>query len=147
MNNKGLTLIEVLVYFIILGVTYSIAMPSFRIISDSSFKADARSLVSDIRYTKDLTLNNGENYKIYFSSDGYEIKSPISTVKSYRFQRGAKLDDYELNIGSRKVNYMEYTQEGRAAASGSLIFLGSGDSNKKRISITPVTGRVTLLDN
>lgn len=147
MNHKGFTLIEVLIYFIILGITYSIAIPSFKIISESSFKADVRNLVSDIRYTKDLTLNNGEDYKIYFSSDGYEIKGPTSTVKSYKFQRGAKLVEYELNIGPRKVNYMEYTQNGRAATSGSLIFSDESGKNKRHISITPVTGRVALVNN
>lgn len=147
MNQKGFTLIEVLVYFIILGIISAISIPSFKIISESSFKADARSLVSDIRYTKDLTLNNGEDYKIFFSNDGYEIKSPTSIVKTYKFQRGTKFEKYELNIGSKKVNYMEYTQDGRATASGSLILSDAGGVNKKRISITPVTGRVALLNN
>ena len=144
-SNKGLTLIELIVFVVILGIAAAIAIPSVSIVSDSALKADARNLISDIRYTKELCLNNIDEFKIVFRKGGYEvIDSSGSKIRSYAFQKGSFLEDYELNIGSRKVNYMSYNLDGRGTASGTLIISNAKGSKKMKISITPVTGRTAL---
>lgn len=145
MNNKGLTIIEFLVAFIIAGIVAGIAIPSLKFIGDMHLKGCARSLVTDIRYTKDLVVQKGEVHKIIFENGGYKIVDQANNIiKEYKFTKDVVLSDNQLNIGAKKVNYMSYKPDGTASVSGSLTISKADGSKKMNISIVPVTGRALL---
>lgn len=145
MKNKGFTLIEVLICFVIIAIAATIAIPSWKMIGDSALKADSRSLINDIRYVKEQTVNTHSEYKIVLYKDKYEINdSSQKIIKTYKFKRGVFLEDSELNRGPLKVNYMSYTTDGNASASGTLVISNIDGSSKMSITIVPVTGRALL---
>lgn len=143
-GHRGLTLIELLVYITIMGVVTSVAFFSIKAIQEIYFKVDARNLMTDIRYTKDLTVINGNEHRIIFSRNGYEVVNNVATViKTYKFKPGVELS-WQLYQGGNQVNYMGYTMDGNASVSGSLTLLRGNSGMKARITIAPVTGRVLL---
>lgn len=145
---QGLTLIEMVICIAILAVISGIAIPTYKIIYNAALKTEARNIVNDIRHIKDLTTINNIECKIIFNKDGYEIlDSKANVLKKHKFEKGVFLEDNILNRGASQVNYMQYTQDGSASVSGSLIVSQADGRKKARVSITPVTGRAIIANN
>ena len=147
LKNKGFTLIEVIVYLSIVSIVSMIAIPSISYFQELKLKVDARNVASDIRYTKFLTIINGTEHKIVFQQDGYKIiDNTQKVIKSYILNKGVIFEDFELNRGPTKVNYMCYNINGDPTASGTLILTKTDGKKKMKLTIVPVTGRVSIID-
>lgn len=148
LQKKGFTLIEIIVCITIISVITVIAIPSINYFAGVKLDADARNLVNDIRYTKLLTLLNGYQHKIIFEQNGYQIiDNTQKAVKCYKFDKNTAFECDQLSRGSSKVNYMSYNIDGTPEACGTLILAQTGGRKKVKISILPVTGRVSIKES
>ncbi len=78
-NAKGLSLIEVLVVVVILGIASGLAVPSFSTWIDKyRVKKTARQLATDLQFAKMKSIAEKVEYKLIFDS----------TNKAYTIQRG-----------------------------------------------------------
>lgn len=146
MENKGFTLIEIIVTLTIIAVISAVCIPSISYMHELCLKSDANNLVADIRYTKTLTVINGYEHKITFDNNGYKIVNDTNAIiKSHSFSSSVIFEDNELSRGSSKVKYMSYNIDGTPQESGSIILANTNGKNKIKISIVPITGRVKIV--
>jgi prepilin-type N-terminal cleavage/methylation domain-containing protein len=86
MRNKrsGFTLVEALMVVFIMGILAAIALPRLDLFGGKATYITARQLVSDIRYTRNLSVTTGRQYYLkllpaggpYTSYDIYQRNSP-----------------------------------------------------------------------
>jgi prepilin-type N-terminal cleavage/methylation domain-containing protein len=83
-NSRGLTLIEILVALVIIGILATLAAPSFTAwLERSTVKKTARQLVTDLQFAKMKAVAEGVQYRVSFNN----------TNGSYVVQRGNAATD------------------------------------------------------
>lgn len=146
-NEKGFSVIEVLIALLIISITSTLILPNLHIIERNELKVQAQMLVDDLHYTQRLALNEKSDiyFKLLKSSKSYVIRKTGSTknIKSVRL-----LDD--INFSSESRNNIKYTSKGTAgnandgiSGSGGTITLKS-NNYKITITVSPVTGKVRM---
>jgi type II secretory pathway pseudopilin PulG len=79
MNGKGFTFIELILIITIIGIlAVSVNVRS----TDQSINlvAQRAQVVQDIRYTQSLAMSHGQNYRIIFGSNSYQITDNIGNI-------------------------------------------------------------------
>lgn len=148
-NDKGFSVIEVLIVMLIISITSTLILPNLHIIERNKLKSQAQMLVDDLQYTQRLALNEKSNiyFKLLKSQKSYIIRKAGSAknIKSVRL-----LDNINFSVESR--NNIKYTPKGTAgnandgvSGSGGTITLKS-DNYKIKITVSPVTGKVRMYD-
>lgn len=156
-KNKGFTLVEliiVLVIIIIISVTLMIRWPTNII----SLSAQAELLASDIRYTQNLAMTQGQrfsivlntsanpgSYQIQYSNNGAPIQLPSGATtlvlgSGMTIQDpGAVLPNDYITFDTLGIPYIDNAST--ALAQNAPITIVSG-SVTKTITVSPQTGRV-----
>jgi len=157
MDNKGFTLLELMIVIAIIGIFLAVAAPKMGG-SKTDFKlyTVARTLVSDIRYAQELSINTKDKHGIFFSESGYEIKNTITakTVKTIDFSSGVSyekiLDSSDNPVGDGVVfdsTGKPFEDDGVSAfVNLSTIYLKASNVYIY-IKITPETGEVSFERN
>jgi prepilin-type N-terminal cleavage/methylation domain-containing protein len=66
-DNKGFSLLELLVVLVILSVLSAVAAPGVsRMMDNYRVKAASRQLISDLQFTKMKAVSENANYQVYF---------------------------------------------------------------------------------
>lgn len=100
-NNKGFTLMELMIVIAIIGVIVLVAYPNFKgSKQDSALYGEARKVMTDIRYTQQLASNVRQQCSLNFSSTGYSIQYNGTTDKSVTFENSVAY----ISGGSITVN-------------------------------------------
>ena len=76
-GRRGLTLVELVVVILILGILGALATPRFMdAVQGARLKAAARSVRSDLEYLRDCAINRGRSVEVQFDAAGDRYVSP-----------------------------------------------------------------------
>jgi len=69
--HLGITLVEVMIVVLIMGIVASSLITSFGANSPDSLKAAAQILAADLDYARSLAVSNSSSYRVEFRNDAY----------------------------------------------------------------------------
>lgn len=151
-REDGLTLIEVAVTVMVIGILSALATVSYlRYAAHWDLVTTARILAADIRETRDQAMREGEeaNLWLYEEWDYYERRSSTGEVckevylpERVRFAWFRGFDKPDLEVGTA-VYELHFAYTGNPSRAGT-IFLESTAGESKKVIVTPVTGRVRV---
>ncbi|MGO1368237.1 MAG: hypothetical protein ACTHVE_01315 [Senegalia sp. (in: firmicutes)] len=146
MDNKGITIIELILILAIMGIIIVIAVPKFDF-SDSEMKRYGRELTMDLNYikTKSKTSNNNSENRIRLESKHYELYIDNKVNKTKKLKENFQITtNLKPNIIPETIQFTRMGAPSRACS----IFIINNDNNKYiKISITPATGRIHMYEN
>ena len=146
MSGKGLTLFELLIVIIVMGILTTIAVPNYRIfMAQRRLNGAARMVMSDLMAARMKAISLNQKVKISFESDGYQIWNDADG-------NGAVADHEGENIGKAiRPDYYDVTlyksadpifhPRGTAALGGTVTLTNSRGS---KYVIVALTGRVRI---
>lgn len=119
-----------------------------------SLEGQASQLVSDIRYTQAISMNQEQRYRINFASDRYWLSNQDGTVtidlpangqSEVLMEPGIALTTSQgfVVFGKDGTPYSDAATPGTPLAADDVITLSSG-ATSKTVTISPETGRVLL---
>lgn len=139
-NEKGYTLIELIVVLAILGIMSAVILPKIHLIERYKLKSQAETLAEDIRYTQRLAMSENANYyfQIQKKENSYNIRS--GNIKDKNVKKIYLSKDIKFTEESKSE--IKYTSKGTPGMSGTIRLT----SNNYRVEITirPSSGRVTV---
>lgn len=103
----------------------------------------ARSCVSDIRYTQQLSMDTKTQHGIYFTTNGYQIKmtkidGSVVVIKDIEFS-GVTYQGIEGTTATDIV----FATDGTPSESGKIKLQSTISSNYIYVKVTPQTGEVS----
>lgn len=147
---KGVTLIELMLVILVIGILSVVAGPTFRA-TQANVSQEAYRVLNDVRYAQALSMTTGFRYRwVRSSSSTYQILSesgvPVvlptggtTLTLSNGVSLTTNLPNNVLVFDSSGAPYINTSIPGTALSSTGTITL-SGASQTKTIQITPQTG-------
>jgi general secretion pathway protein H len=143
-NNRGFSLIELLIIIMIIGVLAAVAVPRIGSGEKSAYSS-ARQIVADLRYTRTLAVTTGQKHYLKLLPAGgpytsYEIyKDEVSPTDD------VKVGDTRIISGkvtcTSTLEELKFTYLGIGFAGDGLITINDG-TNTFGVSVTASTGRI-----
>lgn len=146
-EQQGVTLIELVMVLVIIGVLAAIAAPRLSL-TDTSVHAQAAQLVRDIRHIQMLAMARGET--LTFESLGSSYRCTDSTtavITDPATQQPFNLileTSVTASTGSVSFDSLGRPVSGGALLAAAVTFMVSGGGQSAMISVSPVTGFVTV---
>ena len=167
-REKGITVVELIIVLIAIGVLSAIIIPQFKTYSTFKLNGAVQRLVSHLRYAQQEAITTQVSHQVDFdlSNDAYSVKIDRSDYlnldseaqKNYiddgtnawlkDAHSGKKIDiDLDnISLDTTTVTQVEFNSLGVA------VLTGSGDKevvlnykgNSKTITITAATGRISV---
>lgn len=151
-TEAGLTLTEVILVVVIIGVLATVATLGFnRAIAHWELLTAARTLVSDIRETRDEALSSGEGAQVWFYRewDYYErrrggaVKEEVYLPDRVTFAFINGFHKLEPSPVASAVYELHFAPSGNPSVTGTVYVKNTMDEYRK-VVVRPVTGRVRL---
>lgn len=139
-DNKGLTIVELIVVIGFLGLLFSIAIPKvdrtpYLLVSAS--KA-LRNNIVEVRYS---AMTEGTLKRVFFNKYAYKIIESTKTLKSVDMRPGIKI------IQNFKNNDLAFHYNGTPLfGGGTIIILDEITKRYCEITVVPATGRILMKD-
>lgn len=157
-ENRGITLVELMVIVTIIGIVSAMAFPDFtRAINRLRFKGAARDIVSTMRLARSNAITQKQPYGVYFDQDAMTMTSfmDLTNLSSGAFESGDSVlvidslpDDF-VALGTDFGGSIVYQANGTASSSGSVNFVSYGSDggvNICSVSVLASTGRTKMGD-
>ncbi|MCU0651194.1 MAG: hypothetical protein MUC52_03060 [Candidatus Omnitrophica bacterium] len=96
-SGAGFTLIEAVMVIVIAGLLVAVSIPRLQSFNTAKLNGAAKKIVSDIRFTQQLSVSTHDTYRISFNtaSDSYDIRRVSdSAFAKDPFSRG----DFSINL-------------------------------------------------
>jgi type II secretion system protein H len=111
-NNKGFTLVEVMIVVAIIGILSAMAAPSYKkFTGHQNLNGAARELFSDVRGARVLAIKEGSQYGIYITSattfQVIKVASPAYT--SFAQSIAASMNPFYTAVTAYDLNALGYT--------------------------------------
>lgn len=154
-RDSGLTLVEILMVLLLMGVVLALAAPSFtNVFVEASIDSAAAWVIGDVRYAQSLAIRTQQTHSVEFDAandtyrvvdqDGVVVPHPLSKQQylvAFASRRQlAGVDLVSASFGG--ASQVSFDALG-APQSGGAITLSYAD-RQRVISIVYPTGRVTL---
>ncbi len=148
-REAGFTIIELVVVIIVLAII-AIAVFSRWPSGSINLGAQAKALVSDIRYAQNLSVTSGQRYYLRISPPAtYTISNYAgSGLTTYTLSSGmtfgtlTNLPNSLVAFDGQGTPYTNLTMPGAALAATATIQLKAQDGSSTNVTITPGTGLV-----
>ena len=138
-RHKGYTMIEIIVVLALFSLLFSIVKPNFNLLSSTKERQELRVFKRDILYARNQAIVKGKQYyfKLNYDENGYMMYSSDGVEKRYKFQYGLSL------VNNPEMIEIVFSRSGAPSKSGT-ISLRTHNNKKYYLSVTPVTGKITL---
>lgn len=155
-SPKGLTLIELAVVILILGVVMAIVFPKFMGLGQSRLKNDTGKVSTLLGYINEAAITKKVYYRVWFdlgqgrlrvesSRDGVEfIDEKEGPLRSVQLKDGVEIKDIVLPaLGKIEGGSASFVFPPGGAVDSFTLHLGSGE-DVMTLYFNPVTGRVAV---
>ncbi len=136
MQEKGFTLIELVIIIAIMGIITSVCIPKNKK-SDYNLYASARLLTNEIRMSRYKMMTEGGFHGLLLNEKYYTVVDDGEVIK--RIQ----LDD-NIYLGENFDKQIRFDPSGIPKRGGSIIIRDKLTKKSYTITIVPYTGRVLL---
>lgn len=137
-NNRGLTLIELIIVIGVLAMILSMAMPKIKK-NRFTHLAISQTVRNDIRSVRYIKMTEGKDYRIvfqkysYFILEGPKLKKTITLDKGYSIAQNFTGNEIKFNY-----NGVPET------SGGTVIILDIKAKKYCEVTVVPATGRILL---
>ncbi len=138
-NSSGLTLVELIIVLLVLGILLTIATPMIGPFSSGyRLRGAARELATDLQFARLLAVKENKNFKVDIGPDSYQVvrTSDNAVVKSRSFS----VDYPEVSLATITVIF---DSRGNSTAGAASVVTVSNPTGTKNITVS-TTGRVKL---
>lgn len=136
MQNKGFTLIELIIIIAIMGIITSTFIPRNRA-SDYRLYSQARLLTNEIRMTRYKVMTEGGFQGIVINENSYSIVNDSKVIRKVELGEDFHITE---NLGSK----IKFDLNGIPIKGGSITIKDKHTKKSHIITIVPYTGRVLL---
>lgn len=138
-RHKGFTMIELIVVLALFSLFFSMARPNFNLLSRTKELEELRVFKRDILYARNQAIVKGKEYtfKLNYDENSYMIYTHEAVEKRYKFQYGLSL------VKNPEVVEFVFNRSGSPSKTGTISLL-TRNNKKYYLSVTPVTGKITL---
>jgi Tfp pilus assembly protein FimT len=157
-NNKGITMLEMMIIVVIIGIGATLAIPRFGQIMDKlKLKTTGRDVISALRLARSNAVSQKLQFGVYFNlnSRQYVLFKDVANPGSFTYNAGA---DSDVVTGTlpRNVNFgscgfsnfvVIFKPDGSASTSGSIELHNTEEGYPASLSVDVLssTGRVKLI--
>lgn len=141
-NEKGFSLLELLVVLFCLSVLLGITVPGYRRIAEyGQLRVAADQLYADLKECQSLAILFHEPIAVKFLEDnGYEVISAGGRRKTVVFPKGIRIPERKLAFNR---NVLEFGAKGHPSGGGSVV-LSDRHGHEIRLIVQLHTGQIQL---
>ncbi|MBI5892448.1 MAG: GspH/FimT family pseudopilin [Deltaproteobacteria bacterium] len=171
-NQKGMTLIELIIVVVIMGVMFIMAIPTFTSTSHSKLKSAVRDVATELQMARMKAIYRNVEFRVLFSPGspfGYKLEkgnkasgsdtwtNDHAAVAGYNTSSACSssslnangyfcIEGVTITVTGSLSSGAQFNTNG-TSSSGSIRFKNLNDSNDKSyISLSDTTGRVNIVD-
>ncbi len=138
-NEKGFTLVELIIVLSIITIISFITLPKVNIVERYKLKSTAYAVAEDLKYTQKLAINENITHHFKTTNDLYFIRKDgvsIGSTKKVYIPNDIKFENTSKDIS--------YTSKGTPVLGGAITL--SSRNYKIQITVIPATGRITVYE-
>jgi Tfp pilus assembly protein FimT len=156
-NNRGVTLLEMMIIAVVIGITSTLAIPRFGQVMDKlRLKTAGRDIVSSLRLARANAVSQRDQFGVYFNlnSGEYVLFKDLANPGSFTYDIGSDSDMVTKTLPAR-VNFgydsfsnsvVIFRPNGSASSSGLLELCSHEDYyGSYTVDVLGSTGRVKLI--
>jgi Tfp pilus assembly protein FimT len=157
-NNKGITMLELMILTVMIGVISTLAIPKFGPVMEKlKLKTAGRDIVSSLRFARSNAVAQRQQFGVYFDlySKQYVLFKDLANPGSFTYDVGSDSDMViatlpgSVNFGSSSFSnsVVIFKPDGSASSSGAvdLYSYEEGFYGSFSVDVLSSTGRVKLL--
>jgi Tfp pilus assembly protein FimT len=156
-NTKGITILEMMIIAVVIGITSALAIPRFGQVMDKlKLKTTGRDIVSDLRLVRSNAVSQKFQFGVYFdvNSSQYILFKDVANLSSFTYDAGSdsvimtKTLPGDVNFGYTSFPNCAviFKPNGSASSSGETQLYSYGEYyNFLTVDVLGSTGRVKLL--
>jgi len=132
----GLTLIEMMLVMIVLGILLAIATPNIILFSSGyKLRGAAREVATDLQYARLLAVKENKDFRVTFNSSSYQV---VRVSDGIAVKNRSLSSDYpEVTLTNASITF-----DSRGISSANTITV-SNPRGTKNVTVAP-TGRVKI---
>ena len=156
-NNKGITMLEMMIIAVIIGITSTLAIPRFGQVMDKlRLKTAGRDILSSLRLARSNAVSQRSQFGVYFdlNSRQYVLFKDLANPGSFTYDAGSDSDMVTKTLPAR-VNFgydsfsnsvVIFRPNGSASSSGLIELYSCEDYyGSFTVDVLSSTGRVKLI--
>lgn len=156
-NNKGITLLEMMIVAVVIGIAATLAIPRFgQVMEKLKLKTAGRDIVSSLRLARASAVSQRSQFGVYFDlySGQYILFKDLANPGSFTYDAGADSDMVTKTLpGTVSFGYASFPNfvaifkpNGSASSSGAVFLYSCQDYySTLGVDVLGSTGRVKLI--
>ena len=148
-NNRGVTLLEMVLVMLLVGITAAAVMARWPSVADSTLGAQADLFAQNLRHLQAIATHQGKTLTMDSISSGYSAKESAVVIDDPATNQAFTV---VLEKGvTLSVASIDFDEMGRPETAGAGTFISTaqdfvltGSSNSITVSVTPITGFISI---